>query len=66
MSLIRPLLEYADVVMDNCAHYETNELEKLQNEAARIAVTGASKLVSIENLLRETCWENLSSRRKKH
>ena len=45
MSLIRPLLEYADVVMDNCAHYETNELEKLQNEAARIVVTGASKLV---------------------
>ena len=42
MSCIRPLLEYTDSVWDNCAHYETNELEKLQNEAARIAVTGAS------------------------
>ena len=28
MSFIRPLLEYADVVWDNCAQYEINELEK--------------------------------------
>ena len=29
-----PLLEYADVVWDNCSQYESNELEKNQNEAA--------------------------------
>ena len=64
-SFIRPLLEYADVVWDNCFRYEANELEKSQNEAARI-VTGATKLVSINKLLKETGWESLSTRRKKH
>ena len=64
-SCIRPLLEYADVVWDNCFQYEANELERNQNEAARI-VTGATKLVSINKLLKETGWESLSTRRKKH
>ena len=45
-SFIRPVLEYADVVWDNCTQYEANELEKIQIEAARI-VTGSTKLVSI-------------------
>ena len=27
-SFIRTLLEYADVVWDNCTQYEANELEK--------------------------------------
>ena len=57
MSFIRPLLEYADVVKDNCAQYKINKLEKILNEAARIVI-GASRLVSIGNLLRETGWEN--------
>ena len=64
-SFIRPLLEYADVVWNNCAQYDSNELEKIQNEAARI-VTGATKLVSINSLLLETGWETLFSRRNKH
>ena len=62
---IRPLLEYADVVWDNCMQNENKELEKIQNEAARI-VTGFTKLVSIHSLLQETGWETLASRRKKH
>ena len=45
--------------------YEANELEKIQYEAARI-VSGATKLVSINALLKETGWEPLSSRRRKH
>lgn len=65
ISFIRPLLEYADIVWDNCSQYEADELEKIQNEAARI-VTGATKLVSVNSLLLETGWEKLSSRRKKH
>ena len=64
-AFIRPLLEFADVVLDNCSMYESNELEKNQNEAARI-VTGVTKLVSINALLIETRWETLSSRRTKH
>ena len=41
-SFIRPLLEYADVVWDNCTDYEVEELEKIHREAARI-VTGATR-----------------------
>ena len=49
---IRPLLEYADVVWDNCTLYEVIALEKIQLEAAHI-VTGATKLVSLEMLYKE-------------
>ena len=64
-SFIRPLLEYADVVWSNCTQYEAQELELIQNEAARI-VTGATRLVSINSLLTETGWESLHERRRKH
>ena len=64
-SFIRPILEYGDSIWDNCTNYEKEELNKIQNEAARI-VTGATKLISIENLYNETCWETFSDRRRKH
>ena len=57
----RPVLEYADVVWDNCTKYEEEELEKNQPEAARI-VTGTTKLVSIVKLYIETGREPLKSR----
>ena len=63
--LIRPILEYADVLWDNCTQAEKQELEKIQLEAARIA-TGATKLVSIQKLSEDIGWEELYSRRKKH
>ena len=59
------LLEYADVVWDNCTQYEADELEKIQIEAARI-VTGATRLVSLNLLYCETGWNTLSCRRNKH
>ncbi len=65
ISFIRPLLEYADTVWDNCTQYEKDEVEKIQNEAARIS-TGATRLVSIESLYQEICWESLDNRRKVH
>ena len=49
----------------NCTHYEKEELEKVQNEAARIG-TGTSKLVSIHALYEEIGWDTLDSRRRKH
>ena len=55
-SFIRPVLEYADVVWDNCTKSKSN---------ARIA-TGATKLVSLDILYRETGWESLEKRRHKH
>ena len=48
---------------DNCTQYEANELEKIQHEAARI-VSGATKLVSIEKILKEVGWDTLSCEEK--
>ena len=41
ISFVRPTLEYANIVRDNCTQYETNAIERMQIEAARI-VTGAT------------------------
>ena len=65
LTFIRPVLEYANVVWDNCTHYEKEELEKIQNEAARI-VTGTTKLVSKHALYEEIGWDTLDLRRRKH
>ena len=64
-SFIRPILEYTDVVWDNCTQQEKQDIEKIQIEAARI-VTGTTKLVSINSLYEETGWETLETRRKNH
>ena len=64
-AFIRPLLEYGDVVWDNCAQYEKEELEKIQHEAARIA-TGATRLVSLHSLYAEIKWDSLQKRRNDH
>ncbi|MCG8032736.1 MAG: hypothetical protein JAZ03_11255 [Candidatus Thiodiazotropha taylori] len=64
-AFIRPLLEYGDVVWDNCTQYEKNDLEKIQLEAARIA-TGTTKLISLNNLYKEVCWDTLDKRRHDH
>jgi hypothetical protein len=47
------MLEYADVVWDNKTLFLINKLENVQIEAARI-VTGATRLVSINSLYKET------------
>ena len=65
LTFIRPILEYGDRVWDNCTQYEKNELEKIQNEAARI-VTGTTKLVSIRAMYQEIKWGTLEERRRKH
>ena len=65
LTFIRPILEYGDIIFDNCTNYEKQELEKIQTEAARIA-TGTTKLVSIETLYKEIGWDTLDTRRRKH
>ena len=35
-TFIRPILEYGDVVWNNCLQYEKDEQEKIQIQAARI------------------------------
>ena len=64
-TFIRPILQYADVIWDNCCDYEKRELEKIQIETARVA-SGTTKLISIQNLYKEIGWETLEKRRINH
>ena len=64
-AFIRPLIEYGDIIWVNCSQYEKQELDKIQNEAARIA-TGATRLVSIRALCKEIGWDSLEKRRSNH
>ena len=64
-SYIRPIIEYADVIWDNCTQYEKDSLEKLNIEAMRI-ITGATVSCKKELLYRECRWDSLQFRRKNH
>ena len=65
LNFIRPLLEYGDVVWDNCTAELKNDIESVQNEAARI-VSVATKLCNIHTLLADLRWDTLACRRRKH
>ena len=65
LTFIRPLLEYGDVIWNSCTQYEKNELDKIQNEAARIT-TDTTKLVTLDNLYKEVGWRTLHRRRHGH
>lgn len=65
ISFVRPVIEYADVVWDNISNDLADKLEKINIEAARI-VSGATKLVSLNDLYREVGWDTLHNRRQKH
>ena len=62
---IRSLLEYADILWDNCTQQECNEIEKIQLEAGRI-ITGSTKLVEVNKLYKELGRLKLSERRDLH
>ena len=62
---IRSLLEYADIIWDNCSQQECNEIEKIKLEFGRI-VTGSTKLVEISKLYIELGWLKLSERGDLH
>ena len=64
-SLIRPLMEYGDVIWNNCYDCDSALLDGAQYEAARL-VTGAIKGTSSSRLYKELAWESLSNRRKLH
>ena len=59
---ILPLLEYACEVWDGCCLRDSDKLERLQLEAARI-ITGLPQFSSKESLYFETGWETLECRR---
>jgi hypothetical protein len=61
---IRPILEYGSVVWDNCTREQSDLIESVQYESARIA-TGLRKGTSRDKLYAELGWDSLQNRRKK-
>ena len=59
LTFIRPLLEYAGEVWDNCTLADSKRLEKIQLEAAHIvtSLTSYASILSIYNLDGKTGWE---------
>ena len=64
LSFIRPILEYGNVIWDNCTQNEANLLENVQVEAGRI-ITGLRVNSSRSKLYNELDWEALYERREK-
>jgi hypothetical protein len=58
-------MEYADIVWDNCTSGNSNLLESVQYDAAKI-ITGAIKGTSARKLREELAWVKLKTRRKIH
>jgi hypothetical protein len=65
LTFIRPILEYSDVVWDNCRDLDKLNLEAIQLDAARI-VTGAKRRTQHKLLYEDVQWETLDQRRQKH
>ena len=65
LTFIRPLLEYGDIIWDNCSIENKRNLENIQLDAARV-LTGATKLCSTQKLYNDTGLELLNSCRSKH
>ena len=61
---IRPILEYGSVVWDNCTREQSDLIESVQYESARI-VTGLRKGTSRVKLYGELGWDSLQNRRQK-
>ena len=62
-AFIRPILEYASVIIDGCSETVTKKLEQVQRKAA-LAVTGGYACTSNNKLLKELGWDLLETRRK--
>jgi hypothetical protein len=64
-TMIRPILEYGNIIFDGSPDTYTNRLEHIQRQAA-LACTGAYKHTKHTTLLDELSWPLLSIRRKNH
>jgi hypothetical protein len=64
-TMIRPIIEYGEVIYDNLTLSRSNQLELIQRRAALIC-TGAYKHTEHLILLKELGWEPLADRRKQH
>ena len=64
IGFVRPILEYGNLVWDNCTNQESDLIESVQCEAARI-VTGLRRGTSRLKLYNELGWDSLKERRRK-
>jgi hypothetical protein len=64
-SMIRPILEYGDIIFDGCPDTLVKRLENVQRQAA-LTCTSAYRHTKHVNLLAELGWPPLSLRRKHH
>jgi hypothetical protein len=64
-SMIRPIMEYADIIFDGSSDASLKRLEDTQRQAA-LACTSAYKHTRHVNLLEELGWSPLAIRRKHH
>ena len=64
-NMVLPIIEYCDVIYDNCTIRDALKLEQLQRKAALIC-TGAYRHTSNDSLLAELGWQPLRTRRQIH
>ena len=65
-TMILPIIDYCDVIYDNCNEKNSHSLELVHNKAARM-VFGAFFTTNVSKLLNEELgWESLKSRRHRH
>lgn len=62
LSFIRPILEYGNVIFDNCTAADSNSLELIQRRAA-LWCTGAFRRSPTTSLLNDLGWDTLANRR---
>ena len=65
LAMIRPILEYGQIIYDNCSASAAQTIEHIQRKAA-LACTGAYRHTSYNSLLSELNWERLSKRRQQY
>ena len=63
LSMVRPILDYGSVVLDNMKLYLKQRLESIQRRAAVICTDAFARTPTI-NLLKELGWSSLDDRRK--
>ena len=64
-SYIIPLLDYADIIWDNCTQYQADILENLNQDAMR-TIVGTVRGTSHDKLYKEAGFITLKERRKRH
>ena len=64
-SLVRPVIDYGDIIYNNMNESLSKRLESIQREAG-IVCSGAIRFTNHQKLLQELGWEPLSLRRQHH